>query len=213
MWGKEMTIAGVVKDFHLTSLHEPIGPMVFRYMPENTSMVVARLAPGKEKETIAAIGSFYKKYNPGYTFNYNFLDEAYQAQYLSEQRVSLLSRYFAALAILISCLGLFGLATFNAEVRTKEIGIRKVLGASVSHVMVMLSKDFLKLVGIAIVLAFPMAWWMMSQWLNGYAYRVSIGAWVFIIAGLSILLITLLTVSYQSLRSALMNPVKSLRSE
>ena len=157
--------------------------------------------------------AFYKKYNPGYVFEYKFLDEAYQAQYISEKRVSVLSAYFAGLAIIISCLGLFGLAAFNAEVRTKEIGIRKVLGATASNVVMMLSKDFIKLVLISIVIAFPLAWWAMNTWLSGFAYRTDIGAGVFVIAGLSILAITLLTVTYQSLRTALMNPVKSLRSE
>ena len=142
LWGEDKTIIGVVKDFHISSLHEPIAPLVFRFAPGRTSTFMVKIAPRKERETIAQIQELYNKFNPGYLFEYKFLDEVYQAQYISEQRVSVISKYFAALAIIISCLGLFGLATFNAEVRTKEIGIRKVLGASVSNVMVMLSKDY-----------------------------------------------------------------------
>ncbi|MBB1285800.1 ABC transporter permease [Flavisolibacter sp. BT320] len=213
MWGEERTIIGVAKDFHFTSLHEAIAPMVFFYDPKGTSSIIARIEAGKEKETIANLTSFYKKMNPGYVFDFRFLDEAYQAQYISEQRVSVLSRFFAGLAILISCLGLFGLAAFNAEVRTKEIGIRKVLGASVNNIMLMLSKDFIRLVALAILIAFPFAWWAMNSWLNGFAYHITISPWVFVVAGISILLIALLTLSYQSLKTAFMNPVKSLRSE
>jgi ABC-type antimicrobial peptide transport system permease subunit len=154
-----------------------------------------------------------RSFDPGYSFEYKFLDELYQAQYISEQRVSVISKYFAVLAIIISCLGLFGLAAFNAAVRTKEIGIRKVLGASVSNVMVMLSKDFVFLIIIAMMIGFPLSWIAMNAWLDGFAYRVSIGADVFIIAGVSVILLALVTVSYQSLRTAVMNPVKSLRTE
>jgi ABC-type antimicrobial peptide transport system permease subunit len=213
MWQQDMSIIGVVKDFHISSLHEPIAPMVFRFDPQRTSMIMVKIKTGKERETLARLEDFYKKYNPGYVFDYKFLDDAYQALYVSEKRVSLLSKCFAALALLISCLGLFGLAAFNAEVRAKEIGIRKVLGASVRNVMVMLSKDFIKLVFIAIIGAFPLAWWVMHAWLTGFAYRIDIGAGVFVVAGISIIAISLLTVGYQSIRTALMNPVHSLRSE
>jgi ABC-type antimicrobial peptide transport system permease subunit len=204
---------GVAKDFHISSLHEPIKPMVFSLNQDNTSVIMARIQAGKEKETLAKLEAFYKSYNPGYIFDYKFLDAAYQEQYVSEQRVSLLSRYFAGLAILISCLGLFGLATYNAEMRTKEIGIRKALGASVSNVMMLLSKDFVKLVLLAMILAFPLAWWAMHSWLDGFAYRISIGASAFVIAGGAIVLFVGLTVSYQSLKAALVNPGKSLRTE
>ncbi|MDQ3277100.1 MAG: ABC transporter permease [Bacteroidota bacterium] len=213
MWGEERTIIGVVKDFHFTSLHEAIAPMLFFYNPKGASTIVARIAAGRERQTIANLEIFYKKINPGYVFDYSFLDQAYQAQYISEQRVAVLSRYFAGLAILISCLGLFGLAAFNAEVRTKEIGIRKVLGATVNNIMLMLSKDFIRLVFLAILIAFPFAWWAMNNWLNGFAYHITISAWIFVLAGVAIVLIALLTLSYQSLKTAFMNPVKSLRSE
>jgi ABC-type antimicrobial peptide transport system permease subunit len=213
MWENEMEIVGIVKDFHIASMYEPIAPMVFRYDPSRTTLILAKIQAGKEKETITRLAEFYKTYNPGYTFDYKFLDNAYQAQYISEQRVSALSKYFAGLAILISCLGLFGLATFNAEARTKEIGIRKVLGASVSNVMFMLSKDFFRLLIISVVIAFPLAWWAMSSWLNGFAYKINIGAAVFIVAFVAILLITLITVGYQAIKAALANPVTSLRTE
>lgn len=208
-----MTIIGIVKDFHISSLHEAIAPMVFTYRPENTSMIMAKIAAGKERETIARIEDLYKRFNPGYLFDYRFLDDEYQAQYVSEQRVSVLSRYFAGLAILISCLGLFGLAAFNAEVKTKEIGIRKVLGASVTNLIFMLSKDFFKLVIIAVLIAFPLAWWAMKNWLNNFAYKINISADVFITAFIAIVVITLLTVSFQAIKAAIANPVKSLRSE
>ena len=213
LWGEDKTIIGVVKDFHISSLHEAISPVVFRFDPQSTSTVMVKIAPGKEQETIGKVGVLYKKMNPGYLFEYRFLDEVYQAQYISEQRVSVMSKYFAALAMIISCLGLFGLATFNAEVRTKEIGIRKVLGASVSNVVVMLSKDFVILIILSMLIGFPLSWIAMNAWLDGFAYRVSIGADVFVIAGAAMIILALVTVSYQSLRSALMNPVNSLRSE
>jgi putative ABC transport system permease protein len=213
LWGEDKTIIGVVKDFHISSLHEAISPVVLKFEPERTSTFMVKIVPRKERETIAQIEELYNKFNPGYLFEYKFLDELYQAQYVSEQRVSVISKYFAALAIIISCLGLFGLATFNAEVRTKEIGIRKVLGASVSNVMLMLSRDFVLLIIIAMMIGFPLSWIAMNAWLGGFAYRISIGADVFIIAGIALVLLTLITVSYQSLRAALMSPVKSLRSE
>jgi len=149
MWGEDRQVIGVVKDFHVTSLHEKIEPMVFYYSQKNSSVIVARLENGKEKQALQKVEALYKKFNPGHVFNYTFLDDSYQAQYVSEQRISMLSQYFAGLAILISCLGLFGLAAFNAEVRTKEIGIRKVLGASVENVVLLLSKDFLRLILLA----------------------------------------------------------------
>ncbi len=213
MWGKEMEIVGIVKDFHFVSLYETIAPMVFRYDPTSTMLIMAKIQAGNEKETIARLAAFYKNYNPGYSFDYKFLDKAYQSLYVSEQKVSALSKYFAGLAILISCLGLFGLAAFNAEARTKEIGIRKVLGASVSSVVLMLSKDFFKLLIISVVIAFPLAWWAMNSWLNGFAYKINMGASVFVVAFATILLITLITVSFQAIKAAVANPVKSLHTE
>ncbi len=142
---------------------------------------MVRIKGEEQASTISAIQNLYGTYNPGFPFEYGFLDEAYQKQYLTENRVGILSRYFAGLAILISCLGLFGLATFTAQKRQKEIGIRKVVGASVNSIVFMLSKDFLKLVLLAVVIAFPLAWWLMSEWLQGFAYRIKIGLEVFLI--------------------------------
>ncbi|MCY7359295.1 MAG: ABC transporter permease, partial [Rudanella sp.] len=149
----------------------------------------------------------------GQPFNYSFLDDDFDRMYRSEQRVGTIALIFALLAILISCLGLFGLAAFMAEQRTKEIGVRKVLGASVVSIVTLLSKDFLKLVLIAIVIASPIAWWAMHRWLQDFAYKIDIEWWVFALAGLLAVGIALLTVSFQSIKAALMNPVKSLRSE
>jgi len=155
----------------------------------------------------------WKQFNPGFPFQYFFTDEEIAKNYKAEYTVSKLSRYFAFLAIFISCLGLSGLVTFTAEQRTKEIGIRKVLGASVSGIVQMLSKDFLKLVLIASIIAFPIAWWAMDNWLADYAYKVDIGWWIFPIAGLAAMLIALLTVSLQAIKAAFANPVGALRSE
>jgi hypothetical protein len=213
MWDRDMTIIGVVKDFHVTSLHETIMPMVFYFNPGHTSMVMVRMGAGRERETLAGLAGLYKRFNPGYVFEYNFLDQAYQSLYVSEQRVSLLSRYFAALAILISCLGLSGLAAYNAESRTREIGIRKVLGASVGNVTLLLSRSFISLMVLAMLVAFPLTWWLMHAWLAGFAYRVDIGWDIFALAGLSLALLMLVTVSYQSIKAAVVNPADSLRAE
>jgi len=213
MWDQEMEIIGVVKDFHISSLHESIAPMVFRLDPSRTAMIMAKLQAGKERESIAAIESFYKRFNPGYPFDYKFLDASFQAQYVSEKRISALSTWFAALAILISCLGLFGLASFNAEVRTKEIGIRKVLGASERSIVFLLSGQFFKLLLAAIAIAFPIAWWAMNKWLSGYAYKTTIGIDVFLLAFFGGAVFTLITIGFQSVKAAITNPVKNLRTE
>jgi ABC-type antimicrobial peptide transport system permease subunit len=155
----------------------------------------------------------YKKYNPAYPFEYYFVDEDYAAKFANEKRTASLAALFAGLTIFISCLGLFGLATYTAENRTREIGVRKVLGASVAGITALLSRDFLKLVILSILIASPVAWWAMSNWLKSYPYRISIEWWVFALAGFSAILIALLTISFQSVKAALANPVKSLRSE
>ena len=214
--GQNMQIIGIIKDFHFESLHEAVKPLYISLaLPGGSDWykIMVKIQAGKERETIDRIEKFYTSYNPGFPFDFNFLDEAYQKQYNSEMRVAVLSRYFAGLAILISCLGLFGLAAFTAQRRQKEIGIRKVVGASVSNVIVMLSKDFLRLVSIAVLIAFPLSWWALSQWLNGFAYRIPIGLDVFLVAGASILFVTFLTISFQAVKAALVNPIKSLRSE
>jgi len=208
-------IIGVVRDFHFESLREPLRPcFIILERPGNAwDKIMVRIKATEQNQTISSIQHLYESYNPGFPFDYNFLDDAYQRQYLTETRVGILSKYFAGLAILISCLGLFGLAAFTAQKRQKEIGIRKVVGASVNDIAAMLSKEFLALTLIAVFMAFPLAWWAMNKWLQSFAYRTNISWWVFVVAGLSALLIALITVSFQSIRAAIANPVKSLRTE
>jgi ABC-type antimicrobial peptide transport system permease subunit len=174
---------------------------------------MAKLKGGEQQQALTSIEKLFKKHNPAGLFEFTFLDEDDQAQYVSEQRIAVLSRYFAGLAVLIMCLGLFGLAAFNAEARTKEIGIRKVLGASTATVVFLLSKDFFKLVLISILIAFPLAWWAMSSWLAGFEYKINLGPGVFIIAFIAIVLITLATISFQSVKAALASPARSLKAE
>jgi predicted permease len=214
-WGTSKgTIVGVLKDFHFQSLHTAIRPLIaYLGAREPQGSVVIRIEAGKTPETLAAIGNVCKKLNPNVPFTYAFTDQEYARQYQSEQIVGKLAGYFAFLAIFISCLGLFGLATFTAEQRTKEIGVRKVLGASIAGIVGLLSKDFLKLVVMAIVLASPVAWYIMKQWLQGFAYQIDIEWWMFALAGIISVLIAVFTISFQSIRTAMMNPVKSLRSE
>jgi predicted permease len=215
MWGRKGTIIGLMKDFHYNTLHSAIEPLILRLQPktENWGVVIIRTQPGQTKNAIANTEKVYKKFNSGYPFNYLFADQEYANQYKSEAVVSKLSNYFAFLAIFISCLGLFGLAAFTAEQRTKEIGVRKVLGAGVMNLVGMLSIDFIKLVLIATLIAFPVAWYFLKNWLEKYVYRIDIEWWYFALAALAAVAIALLTVSYQAIRAALMNPVTSLKTE
>jgi putative ABC transport system permease protein len=175
--------------------------------------ILVRTQAGKTKEAIAGLEKLCKSLNPKFPFTYQFSDDEYTKLYQSEQVVSKLSNYFAFLAIFISCLGLFGLAAFTAEQRTKEIGVRKVLGANVTGIVSMLSKDFLKLVAIAVVIASPIAWYAMNNWLQEFEYKQDMSWWVFAVAGLAVALIALLTVSFQAIKAAVANPLKSLRTE
>jgi len=220
MWGDKGTIIGLMKDFHHNSLHVPIEPLILRlykgsWVKEGGywGNVIIRTEKGQSKQALASMEKVFKKFSPGFPFKYYFTDDEIEKNYKAEYTVSKLSRYFAFLAIFISCLGLFGLVTFTAEQKTKEIGIRKVLGASVTGIVRMLSKDFLKLVLLAAVIAFPVAWWLMHKWLMDFEYRIDIGWWVFVVAGIVALLIALLTISFQSIKAAIANPVKSLRTE
>ncbi len=215
LFNKRMQIVGVVKDFHFESLHEVVKPSYYILLhPDQAgAKIMVRIKAGDQQATLAGIQKLYESYNPGFPFVYSFLSELYQKQYETEVRTAALAKYFSGLAILISCLGLFGLAAFTAQKRQKEIGIRKVVGASVNNIAFMLSKDFFTLVVLAMLIAFPIAWWSMNQWLQGFAYRVEINAGVFLIAAASVLLITLFTISFQAIKAALANPVKSLRSE
>jgi putative ABC transport system permease protein len=207
------TIVGIVQDFHFESLHETVKPFALRLVPQYIRGIMVKTRGGTERQTIDQLAQLYSKYHPGFPFEYHFVDEDFQQQYVAEKRVGTLSRWFGGLAILISCLGLFGLAAFTAERRFKEIGIRKVLGASAVKVVVLLSADFLKLALLAVLIAFPLSWWAANQWLNAFPYRIHPGTDIFLIAGFGILVITLLTISFQVLKAAWANPAKSLKAE
>jgi len=214
-WGNRPgKVIGVLKDFHFNSIHQTIDPLILR-LDENWKWgtVLVRTKAGKTKDALAGLQKISKSVNPDFPFTYQFSDEEYTKLYNNEQIVSKLANYFAFLAIFISCLGLFGLATFTAEQRTKEIGVRKVLGASVANIVTELSLSFLKPVVIAWLIAFPIAWYAMHNWLQGFAYKIDIEWWMFALAGILTIGIALLTVSYQSIRSALVNPIKSMRTE
>ncbi|HWB27153.1 MAG TPA: ABC transporter permease [Chitinophagaceae bacterium] len=207
------TIAGVVKDFHFTSMKEKIGPAVFLHDKHGGETMYIKTTPGDAQKAINAAEKFFKEYNGRFPFSYAFLDDTFNSLYTGEQREGEMFNYFAAIAILISCLGLFGLAAYTAQVRTREIGIRKVIGASVPRIIGLLAKDFIQLVLIAIIIAAPVAWLAMNKWLSDFAYRVAIGWTVFIMAGFIAILIAFITVSSQTIKVALTNPVKSLRTE
>lgn len=214
LWDEyDLEIIGVVKDFHYQSLHEAVNPLFFRLSPRNTWTIMVRLEAGKEKETLDRLRDFYAKYNPGFTLDYHFQDQEYAKQYESEQRVATLSGYFASIAILISCLGLFGLATFTAERRLKEIGIRKALGSSSGNIVLLLSGDFTKMVLLSIVLGVPVSYWLLDHWLGRFAFHIELEAWYFVAAGLIALLIAWLTVSFKAIKAARVNPVMCLRTE
>lgn len=181
--------------------------------PERHGNILVRTQAGKTKQALASLEALCKRLNPNFNFNYNFADEEYQKLYQNEQIVGKLSSAFAFLAIFISCLGLLGLAMFTAEQRFKEIGIRKVLGASVASLFTLLSGEFLVLVFISLIIASPLAWYGMNKWLDNFAYHAPIQWWMFVLAAVMALLITLATVSFQAVKAALINPVKSLRSE
>ena len=209
------TVVGVVNDYVYGSMYDKPDPVIFCCLsPRFANTMYVRTKPSiNPGQALAKTGSVMKKDNPLYPFEYKFVDDQFNEMFLNETLMGKLSRVFAALAIIISCLGLFGLAAYTAERRTKEIGIRKVLGASVTGITSLLSKDFLQLVFISAVIAFPLSWWFMHKWLQNYNYRITINGWVFVIAGLLALLIALITISFQSIRAAIANPVKSLRTE
>ncbi len=214
MWGKKGKIVGILKDFHFNSLHNPIYPLIVRLREkEDFGNMLIRTKPGQTKEAIATIEKLCKELNPRFTVTYEFVDLNYKKLYNNEEMVAKLSDAFAGLAIFISCLGLLGLAMFTAEQRTKEIGIRKVLGASIGSLFTLLSKEFVILVMIALLIATPVAWYAMNKWLLNYNYHIDIAWWIFLLSGVIAITITLVTVSFQSAKAALMNPIKSLRSE
>lgn len=208
-----VTIIGVVKDYHFKSLHSEIEPLVLAIVPSLYRYVFVKLDAGNISDTLTSIENTWKTFFPETPFVIHFLDEAYEKLYRSEQRMGTLFNYFAILAVVISCLGLFGLASFMAEKRTKEIGIRKVLGASVTGIVVLLNKQFAKWVLVANIIAWPIAYYAMSQWLQGFAYRIDLEVWTFALAAVVALVIAVMTVSYQSVKAAMTSPADSLRYE
>jgi putative ABC transport system permease protein len=212
-WGREGKIIGVVKDFHYRSLQQNVEPLNMRINPSNTYVMTLKIASKNIPATIASIENKWKVLVPQRPFNYDFVDENFNKQYAADERFGKLFMYFAVLAIFISCLGLLGLASYSTLQRTREIGIRKVLGASIAGIVNMLSKEFMQLVLIAAVIAFPISWFGMNSWLKDYAYRINISWLVFAMAGLLAFMIAILTVSFQAIKASLANPVKSLRSE
>lgn len=213
--GMAAQVVGVANDYVYGNMYGKPDPVMFFYSrPENATQMYIRLKPEADIEkSLLQMQEIIKKYNPAYPFVYQFVDEQFNQMFLSEALIGKLSGIFSTLAIIISCLGLFGLAAYTAERRIREIGVRKVLGASVASITTLLSKDFLKLVGIACLIAFPTAWWVMHNWLQHYQYRVNISWWIFLAAGLSSMLIALITISFQSVKVAIANPIRSLRTE
>jgi ABC-type antimicrobial peptide transport system permease subunit len=206
-------IVGVVKDFHYRSMHDKIMPMVIKKREKYLSTFLIKTAPGQLTAAAAATKKVWEKFFPGEILTFNYLDEEFDKLYQSDRKASLLVSAFASIAVIISCLGLFGLAAFTAERRTKEIGIRKVLGAGVPGIVQLLSREFVLLVAIAFVLASPVAWYAMNAWLQDFAYRIHISWWIFAVAGITSIAIALVTVCFQAIKAALRNPVLALRSE
>jgi putative ABC transport system permease protein len=204
-------IVGIVKDFNFNSLHNPITPLLMTLQPEGG--LIFKIKTTDVAGLIATMKKKWDAFNTGESFTYSFMDDLYDKTYAAEQKTGTILNIFSALTIFVACLGLFGLATYTAEQRTKEIGIRKVLGASVTQLTQLLSNEFLKLVFIAVLIAFPIAWWAMNKWLQSFAYRIDINWWIFVIAGFAALLVAMLTVSFQAIKTALTNPIKSLRTE
>lgn len=213
LWQTKCTIIGVVKDFHHTSIHQKIEPSVLIHAPDWYNLVYVKVNGRDTPGAIKAAEQIWKEYNPKFPFNYTFLDADYDAMYRREQRTGKVFAGFSIVAIIISCLGLFGLATFTASQRTKEIGIRKVLGATVNQIVMLLSKDFLSLVVIAFIISIPVAWFGMQTWLQGFAYKVSMDWTVFALAGGLALVIAFVTMSFQTIRAGMNNPVDALRTE
>jgi putative ABC transport system permease protein len=215
LWGIRGKIIGLLENFHFASLHDPMQPLVIKISTNhlNGDDILVRIKPGGTGAALAGLEGLCRQLNPAFPFSYNFSDEEFRKLYKAEQVAGRLANIFAGLAILISCLGLLGLAMFTAEQRIKEIGIRKVLGAGVLSLFGLLSMDFLGLVGVAFLIASPLAWLAMNGWLQGYVYHTTMAWWIFVLAGSIVLVIALLTVSFQALKASLVNPVKSLRSE
>ncbi len=206
-------IIGVVQDFHSRSLHSAIDPLLIMYQPEYASLALVKIQADQTQEALKNVQKVFRVYNPDYPFSYSFLSDRYAQLYERERAVGRLTNAFAVLAIIIACLGLYGLASFSAERRTQEIGIRKALGATVSGILLLLSKDYVKLIVIAVVIAVPVVNYFIQDWLGGFAYRIDVGWWLFLLPALAVVLIALLSVSFQTVRAARRNPVDSLRYE
>ncbi len=219
LWGTDadtnyyVNIVGVVKDFHFTSLRNEIKPFAFFATPSAVGSMLVKLSGNNIESTLAPIQSIWKKFPSERALDYSFLDETFAALYKSESRFQKVFVSLVILGIIIACLGLLGLATFAAQQRVKEIGIRKVLGASIPNIVRLLSKDFLKLVFIAFVIAIPVGWYATNQWLQDFAYRIDIKWWVFLLAGIIAAVIAFLTISFQTIKAAIANPIKNLRTE
>ncbi len=213
LWGRDVQIIGIAKDFHFESLHEPVTPLFFLLERGLLRNILVRIEGGQERGALERLEDKYKEFNPELTFDYAFLDQSYAQQYAAEEKVSSLAKYFSGLTIIISCLGLFGLAVFTTETRSKEIGIRKVLGASSLSIIKLVSNDFNKIVGLAIIISLPLSYFLISEWLKGFAYTIELKTWYFIGSGLLALLVAWLTIGLQTFKAAFSNPVQRLRSE
>jgi putative ABC transport system permease protein len=212
LWGEEKEIIGVVKNFHFESLYESVKPC-FLQLAHGSTNILVKIKAGMERETIARVEKLYQEFNDGLPFEYSFLDEDYQALYAAEDRVAVLSRYFAGMAIVISCLGLFGLAAFTCERRLKEISVRKILGSTEFGIVYLLSGEFTKLVFVSALLALPISYLITRDWLNSFAFRIDLQAWFFISAGLIALFIAWITIGIQTVKAARSNPASNLRTE
>lgn len=206
-------IIGVLKDFHFESLYDEVKPVFMKLNKSNTYTIMLRIEKGKTRQVLSDLQEFYRKYNPGYTLDYKFLEAQYEAQYVAERRVSLLSRYFAALSIIISCLGLFGLAAFTAQRRRKEIGIRKALGSSDFGIVSLLSTDFTKMVILSILVALPVSYFLLKSWLEGFAYRIDLQLWIFVLSGFAALSIAWISVVTQAYKASRLDPVECLKED
>jgi ABC-type antimicrobial peptide transport system permease subunit len=213
MWGKKLPVVGVVKDFHTVSLREPIEATIMMNRIRGYESLALQVNQSQIKTVTGKLKHSWEEAYPEYIFDYDFLDQQIREFYEDEQRMSTLLGVFSFIAIFIGCLGLFGLATFMANQKTKEIGVRKVLGASVESIVMLFSKEYLRLILIGFVLAAPLSWYIMNKFLDGFAYKIKIGLDVFLVGFVATLVIAMLTVGYRSLKAALVNPANSLRTE
>jgi putative ABC transport system permease protein len=211
--GVQGPIVGVIKDFNFSSLREPIGPLLLFLGRDYSRAFMVRIDAKDTKSTLGRLEMMWKQRIPDRPFTYHFLDEDYHKLYVGEQRSSSLFTVAATIAIFLACLGLFGLAAFTTVQRTKEIGIRRVLGANIGNITMLIARSFLIMIGVAIFIAIPLAWYAGNKWLQDFAYRVPVNGWVFFAGSVATILIAMATVGFHSVRSALMNPVKSLRNE